>query len=162
MQTQNDYLRDWQKCKSTQYLQRIMRNQGDSGAQTCTFCQGFGSWKCLDCIGHPVRCTRCCRDHHSRLVFHRVQHWNGTFFEAASLYQAGVALHFGHGGLPCPDRSNACSWDASGAGAQRPEHQPSGEQSNDEGENQYPFPQLYERISLFSMSARSSRRRPVI
>jgi len=31
-----------------------------------------------------------------------VQHWNGKFYEDAWLYQAGVMLHFSHGGKPCP------------------------------------------------------------
>jgi hypothetical protein len=36
------------------------------------------------------------------MPYHRVEHWNGTFFEPAWLCQANVVLHLGHGGLPCP------------------------------------------------------------
>lgn len=36
------------------------------------------------------------------LPFHRVEVWSDTHFEPAWLRQAGVVLHFGHRGLPCP------------------------------------------------------------
>jgi hypothetical protein len=38
-----------------------------------------------------------------------VQHWNGAFFEDAWHHQAGVALHFGHGGQLCPRVHPWCS-----------------------------------------------------
>ena len=47
-------------------------------------------------------CLKCCRETHRIQPLHRVQHWNGNFFQDAWLYQAGVKLHFGHGGAPCP------------------------------------------------------------
>lgn len=105
MQTQNDYLREWKQFKCTDYLQRIMVNQGHLESRRCTSCGADGSWTCRDCLGFPIFCIGCCRDQHSRQVFHRVQHWNGTYFEDAPLYQAGIALHFGHGGSPCPARA---------------------------------------------------------
>jgi hypothetical protein len=104
MQTQNDYLREWKQSKCTEYLQRIMVNEGHAETRRCTSCSIDGSWRCHDCLGCPIFCTRCCREHHTRQVFHRVQHWNGTYFEEAQLYRAGVVLHFGHGGSPCPAR----------------------------------------------------------
>ena len=116
--TQNDYLREWHQDKSQQYLQRITRHQGYSGARACSSCNGCGSWKCLDCIGHLIYCIRCCREQHARHVFHRVEHWNGKFFKEVSLYQAGVALHFGHGGLPCPARDHSRHLHASGVGTE--------------------------------------------
>ena len=105
VQTQNDYVRDWKQLKCTDYLQRIMVNQGHSKDRRCTSCGADGSWRCRDCLGFPIFCIGCCREQHSRHVFHRVQHWNSTYFEDVPLYQAGVALHFGHGGSPCPARA---------------------------------------------------------
>ena len=84
--TQNDYLQEWHQDKSKQYLQRITRHQGYSGTRACSSCNGCGSWKCLDCIGHPIYCIWCCREQHARHVFHRVEHWNSKFFEEVSLY----------------------------------------------------------------------------
>jgi hypothetical protein len=36
------------------------------------------------------------------LPFHRVEQWTGTHFESAWLFQAGVEIHLGHNGRPCP------------------------------------------------------------
>lgn len=68
----------------------------------CSHCKADGSWRCKSCIGHPLLCTQCCRDTHQASPFHRVQSWNGTFYEDAWLYQAGVCLYFGHKGNKCP------------------------------------------------------------
>lgn len=64
-------------------------------------------------------CLKCCRDSHQIQPLHRVQHWNGTFFQDAWLYQAGVKLYFGHRGARCPsllsDRGHSSSASESGA-----------------------------------------------
>ncbi|KAL6297733.1 hypothetical protein BKA93DRAFT_710817, partial [Sparassis latifolia] len=33
--------------------------------------------------------------------FHRIEHWQGQYFEPASLYRVGICIHLGHGGDPC-------------------------------------------------------------
>ncbi|KAL4075503.1 hypothetical protein J3A83DRAFT_4090010 [Scleroderma citrinum] len=50
----------------------------------------------------PVFCTSCCWAEHKLRPFHRVQQWNGTFFEESSLRLAGIVIHLGHAGQPCP------------------------------------------------------------
>ncbi|KAL4067125.1 hypothetical protein V8B97DRAFT_2025227 [Scleroderma yunnanense] len=50
----------------------------------------------------PVFCTSCCWAEHKLKPFHRVQQWNGTFFEESSLRLAGIVIHLGHAGQPCP------------------------------------------------------------
>jgi hypothetical protein len=50
---------------------------------------------------------------HQAHPFHRVEHWNGKFFEDAWLYQAGVKLFFGHGGRMCPKSKGGAESDLS-------------------------------------------------
>lgn len=59
-------------------------------------------WKCSDCVGCTNLCSGCVRVRHSSMPYHRVEHWTGAFFEPAWLCQAGVVIHLGHSGLPCP------------------------------------------------------------
>ncbi|KAI5997776.1 hypothetical protein F5J12DRAFT_785008 [Pisolithus orientalis] len=51
---------------------------------------------------------RDCAEHRHQ-PFHRVEQWNGTFFEESSLQLAGLVLHVGHGGQHCP--ASGCSND---------------------------------------------------
>jgi hypothetical protein len=81
-----------------------MAAEGSPDPRVCILCAGEGSWRCKDCTGKPLLCLHCCREQHQSHPFHRVQHWNGTFFEDAWLYQAGVKLFFGHGGKLCPSK----------------------------------------------------------
>ncbi|KIN96427.1 hypothetical protein M404DRAFT_163087, partial [Pisolithus tinctorius Marx 270] len=59
------------------------------------------------CAHQPVFCTMCCQAEHKHQPFHRVEQWNGTFFEESSLQLAGLVLHVGHGGKHCP--AGGCS-----------------------------------------------------
>ncbi|KIM58938.1 hypothetical protein SCLCIDRAFT_127049, partial [Scleroderma citrinum Foug A] len=49
----------------------------------------------------PVFCTSCCRTQHNLLPLHRIEQWNGMFFQESSLRQAGLVVHLGHRGKPC-------------------------------------------------------------
>jgi CxC2 like cysteine cluster associated with KDZ transposases len=69
----------------------------------CGRCSEVASaWRCLDCLGRPVHCGACCRTMHDRKVFHRVEHWTGSYWEPAWLRHVGVGIRFGHGGSGCP------------------------------------------------------------
>lgn len=70
----------------------------------CEQCEG--SWRCLDCLGRPLLCNRCCRDTHRQHPLHRVERWNLTHFEPAWLWQCGVGIYAGHEGKPCPAEEN--------------------------------------------------------
>src|ERR1700723_2427959 len=56
----------------------------------------------LDCLGHPLLCKDCCRNTHQNNPFHKIQHWDKEYFKDSTLLQAGLTLHFGHSGKPCP------------------------------------------------------------
>ncbi|KAI5996886.1 hypothetical protein F5J12DRAFT_698682, partial [Pisolithus orientalis] len=59
-------------------------------------------FQCTECAHWPVFCTMCCWAEHKHQPFHRVEQWNGTFFEESSLQLASLVLHVGHGGKHCP------------------------------------------------------------
>ncbi|GBE84724.1 hypothetical protein SCP_0607040 [Sparassis crispa] len=100
--TQNDFMRDWIPHRDD-YLHAIVEMEAPPEPRNCAECKvGEGRWRCLDCMGRPLTCTDCCRNGHQRAPFHRIEHWQGQYFEPASLYWVGVCIHLGHGGDPCP------------------------------------------------------------
>ena len=94
-------MRDWlPKCN--QYLRILLECEGYSGGRHCSLCNEVDAqWRCTDCLGGPILCTKCCQTGHARLPFHRIEKWTGTFFAPSSLHACGYILHLGHGGSPC-------------------------------------------------------------
>ena len=102
-QSQNDYIFEWLPRKG-EYLSELLQAEGRPANPTCLICrQQEGIWKCLDCLGRPTHCRTCSIQVHSLLPFHRVERWNGAFFKPAWLWQAGLIIHLGHSGVPCPN-----------------------------------------------------------
>ena len=80
-----------------------MEREAPPSDMLCSICKIKGlAWRCLDCVGGCSCCTSCLRHLHQRLPFHRIQSWDGSCFQPAWLYQAGVELHLGHDGERCP------------------------------------------------------------
>ena len=87
-----------------EYVSEILTRETSSDEdRNCAMC-GLreGSWRCQDCIGNACHCIQCFREIHRLQPFHRVEHWSGTHFDPTWLCQAGVEIHLGHGGKPCP------------------------------------------------------------
>ncbi|KAI5989415.1 hypothetical protein F5J12DRAFT_680170, partial [Pisolithus orientalis] len=57
---------------------------------------------CMSCSGMHAWCGPCAVEAHQNLPFHKVQKWNGTHYQTASLMELGFLWHIGHGGGPCP------------------------------------------------------------
>lgn len=98
-------LRDWLHIRD-QYLAEILARYAPPVPQCCIICKGGMRWRCEDCFGEPTYCTRCCREVHHRIPFHRVLRWNGETFYRSSLRKAGLILFLGHHGSPCPHLRN--------------------------------------------------------
>lgn len=63
-------------------------------------------------------CTDCIRHTHRFHPFHRVEAWVHDTYQPAWLAQAGVRVHLGHGGSPCPCRiPDAGGTDSEGSGS---------------------------------------------
>ena len=102
-QSQNDFLREW-VTKRKSFLQLLLELEGRSDDGCCSQCRGSdGHFRCSDCIGNLVHCHRCMMNSHTLLPFHRIQIWNGRYFDHTTLKDHGYILYLGHHGGMCPD-----------------------------------------------------------
>jgi hypothetical protein len=88
------------------YLQALLSSEVPE-AFNCQLCEIPATWRCRDCLYNPMFCTDCCRANHASHPFHRIDHWTGSYFEPAWLFQVGLILHLGHHGQPCSSYFNA-------------------------------------------------------
>jgi hypothetical protein len=82
------------------YLQALLSSEVPE-AFNCQLCKIPATWRCRDCLYNPMFCTDCCCANHASHPFHRIDHWTGSYFEPAWLFQVGLILHLGHHGQPC-------------------------------------------------------------
>jgi hypothetical protein len=102
-------MRDWIANKRTIFIKELLKhNSGPKGKDIgCPVCQeGRGVWRCMDCADHRPTCALCCRTRHHIDYFHRIEKWNGRFYQAAGLWQVGVKIFTGHDGRPCVMRTD--------------------------------------------------------
>jgi hypothetical protein len=104
-------MQEWRDKKRTKYLRRLLsaygRPMGEMETDRCPVCHlGRAVWRCRDCSDKRVFCVFCFRDRHLINLFHRVEKWNGRYFQQGGLWQVGVKICVGHQGRPCP-RSSA-------------------------------------------------------
>lgn len=102
-QSQNDFLSEWIPWRTT-YLSILLDSEAPGQLQDkCTIClQADSEIRCLSCIEHHVWCHSCAVKAHLSLPFHRLQRWNGQFYEIISLQDLGFTLNLGHNGDVCP------------------------------------------------------------
>ncbi|KAI6144446.1 hypothetical protein BKA82DRAFT_3983221, partial [Pisolithus tinctorius] len=121
-QTQNDYIREWLPHKE-EFMKVLLELEAPPNPRNCISCGTEGLYRCADCLHQPMYCRDCCRMTHQHLLFHRVQHWNGEFFEESALHMTGTQLHLGHNRSAChsapshangtggPAQMNAREWE---------------------------------------------------
>ncbi|RPD69134.1 hypothetical protein L226DRAFT_472294, partial [Lentinus tigrinus ALCF2SS1-7] len=98
----HDYAKEFLKVRD-KYLATLLMGEGlPEGRASCGH---DAAWRCLDCSGSPSFCMRCCAETHRNSPLHRVQFWNGQYFQQAWLRQVGVQVHCGHEGSRCPELS---------------------------------------------------------
>ncbi|KAI6006503.1 hypothetical protein F5J12DRAFT_782792 [Pisolithus orientalis] len=102
------YLQQWLPHQ-WHYLAILLDMEAPPEPRDCVLCGVDGIFQCIECAHQLVFCTMCCWAEHKPWPFHRVEQWNGTFFEKSSLQLAGLVLHVGHGGKHCP--AGGCSND---------------------------------------------------
>ncbi|KAK7027904.1 hypothetical protein VNI00_015120 [Paramarasmius palmivorus] len=93
------------RTRMPQIQRAYINQQYDSRiTQACTCSSGQPRlFRCKDCWVWGVRCSQCMILRHQGAPFHAIEHWNGSFFEPASLADIGVRVYLGHGGDPCPN-----------------------------------------------------------
>lgn len=92
LQTQNDYLREYLD-KRQELLIELLRHESPPRNSTCTMCNSTaGVYRCKDCFLHHFLCGACCVSAHNASPFHRIQRFNGDYFERYDLDDLGLAL----------------------------------------------------------------------
>jgi hypothetical protein len=102
----------WLNEKRAGYLKRILEMKAGPPSQNpaCSRCgSGRAIWRCKDCTDKNAVCVLCCRNAHKFNIFHRVEKWNGRFYQHGALWQVGVKIFLGHDGKPCPRSAAALS-----------------------------------------------------
>ncbi|KAG2028869.1 hypothetical protein BDR03DRAFT_882493 [Suillus americanus] len=82
------------------FLREFIRLEGRCGqasAQSCLECnRPSPEYRCEDCLGSELYCTTCILSAHVRHPLHRLQRWNGQYFEQTSLKTLGLRIQLGH------------------------------------------------------------------
>ncbi|KAG2151533.1 hypothetical protein DEU56DRAFT_869093 [Suillus clintonianus] len=90
----------------TLFLQEMLRleGRGDISAVPCAGCGNpHPEYRCEDCFGTELHCSSCTVMAHKDHPLHRLQKWNGEYFEFASLKSLGLRIQLGHAlGHTCP------------------------------------------------------------
>ncbi|KAN0078443.1 hypothetical protein V8E55_010500 [Tylopilus felleus] len=88
----------WVNDRDT-YLQEMVCLEGraqNSGA-LCPLCHAVDPrYRCEDCLGHVLYCSKCVLDTHTLHPLHVLKMWNGKFFETVSLKALGLCVQLGH------------------------------------------------------------------
>ncbi|TDL13469.1 hypothetical protein BD410DRAFT_846920 [Rickenella mellea] len=93
----------WLPHRST-FIDELLRHDArpeDPPGSKCRLCQEPGSIRCVDCFGSHLHCAGCTVKSHALSPLHRVEKWNGAFFERTTLHQLGLRVQLGHRGDPC-------------------------------------------------------------
>lgn len=91
-QTQNDYLRQYLE-KRQELLIEVLRHESPPVNRTCIMCHSApGMYRCRDCFRPDLLCDGCCVSVHITSPFHRIQRFNGDYFERSDLDDIGLVL----------------------------------------------------------------------
>jgi hypothetical protein len=91
-QTQNAFLREYVK-KRNGLLIELLRHESPPSNRTCTMCNITpGIYRCKDCFKPHILCAACCVSAHLTSPFHRIQQFNGQYFERSDLDKLGLVL----------------------------------------------------------------------
>ncbi|KDQ52095.1 hypothetical protein JAAARDRAFT_139298, partial [Jaapia argillacea MUCL 33604] len=99
--TPNDFMREWLAVWEV-FLQALIQGKAPPADWKCIQCGDEGILHCTDCFAWPLLCSKCCRNRHRHLPYHRVERWMGEFFQPGWLSSLGVEIRLGHRGDICP------------------------------------------------------------
>ncbi len=69
----------------------------------------LAEYRCTSCYLQPPCCAQCMIKSHRHLPFHRVEKWNGHYFQKITLHGLGYVFYLGHNGYPCPNQLSTAS-----------------------------------------------------
>ncbi|TEB10416.1 hypothetical protein FA13DRAFT_1653193 [Coprinellus micaceus] len=93
-------LHDW-VAKIDGFLRSLITLEGrgrspPSCCQKCGITENTPTYRCLVCSGMGLVCSECMQTSHLDTPLHRIQKWNGTFFEKCTLKSLGLRIQLGH------------------------------------------------------------------
>ncbi|KAJ7584901.1 hypothetical protein C8J56DRAFT_1004906 [Mycena floridula] len=102
----DDPMAGWRPM-SEEFLANLLWTKGlgyELFHQQCTFCETSGS----DACGPALFCQKCGVERHQLLPLHKIQVWNGDFWDCTSLFKMGLVYQLGHSGMCCvaPDSTS--------------------------------------------------------
>jgi hypothetical protein len=101
-QTQNEFLQEYLDRRHS-ILIELLQHEALPSTLSCSDChRSSATHQCRDCFGPNFWCGPCCISAHRSLPFHRVQMWNGRFFEQSDLLTHGMTLDLRHYPGDCP------------------------------------------------------------
>ncbi|KAF9781860.1 hypothetical protein BJ322DRAFT_1010483, partial [Thelephora terrestris] len=92
-------LEEWLQYReefSDEFIKHEALHLGDepSPCQTCGDSNAL--FRCLNCFSCGSSCQSCLVSQHAHGILHRLQKWNGSFFDDTSLFELGVSHQLGH------------------------------------------------------------------
>ncbi|OJA10033.1 hypothetical protein AZE42_13663, partial [Rhizopogon vesiculosus] len=100
---QGEALRVWQS-DADMFLEEFLRldGRGDYTQDGCVCGKEDAIYRCRDCHGCELLCCSCMIHIHERQPFHRMEYWDGTYFNMITLKSMGIRLQLGHvGSVQC-------------------------------------------------------------
>ncbi|KAG1877410.1 hypothetical protein F4604DRAFT_1880388 [Suillus subluteus] len=84
------------------YLLELIRLEGRGDYAFRKTCQGHNecasepAYRCQDCFGTELYCQECTVNRHRENPLHKIEFWNGSFFEDITLKNLGLRVQLGH------------------------------------------------------------------
>ncbi|KAG1834248.1 hypothetical protein EV424DRAFT_1468755 [Suillus variegatus] len=79
------------------FLDEMMRLNGRGSEGVTCSCGGvLPEFRCCDCHGTQMFCCECTLQKHMYHPLHRIEMWNGSFFQRITLKKLGVRIQLGH------------------------------------------------------------------
>jgi len=106
IQTQNEFLEDYLSSRN-EILIEILKHESPPLARSCTSCTvNPGTYRCKDCFTNHLICGVCCLSSHRTAPFHRIQLFNGQYFENSDLDDLGLVIDVRNHSHECIPRSS--------------------------------------------------------
>src|ERR1700733_337953 len=95
-QTQNEFMQEYLDRRNS-ILIEILRHEALPSQQFCSNCQELSSrYRCRDCFGTTMWCRGCCISAHTHAPFHRIDMWNGNYFERSDVLTHELIIDLAH------------------------------------------------------------------
>ncbi|KAH7905933.1 hypothetical protein BJ138DRAFT_1017003 [Hygrophoropsis aurantiaca] len=95
------------------FLDEFIRLDGRGDYSNQLYCCVVGQlalYRCEDCFSLKLRCQKCIVLQHAQNPLHRIEEWNGRYFERITLKGLGLRVQLGH------DIGEVCLWPKAAAG----------------------------------------------